>query len=67
MKILNVYWFDGGGIVRVETDYEGIKYYMKGLPVMTTEEEDSRIIADWGSTFPNEAGDALFGVKDARS
>jgi len=31
MKILDTYWFNGGGIVRVEDPYDGIKYYIKGL------------------------------------
>ncbi len=66
MKILDKMWFNGVGIVRVQTDFDGIKYYIKGMHGMgieNTEEEDAQIVADWGSTFPNDAGDVLFGVK----
>ena len=65
MKILDVRWFCAGhgnvGIVRVETQYEGIKYYI-GQCVGLNEETDKNNIADWGSTFPSDAGDILFGV-----
>jgi hypothetical protein len=65
MKILDVYWFHGGGIVRVETDYDGIKYYINsfGPRGSSDEKTDMQHIADWGSTFPTDAGDVLFGVK----
>lgn len=63
MKILDTFWFNGGGIVRVEDEYEGIKYYIKGLANMTNAEDDAYDIAHWGNTFPNDAGDKLFGVK----
>lgn len=63
-KILNVFWFNNGGIVRVEHKYEGIKYYIRSMEFNQTEELDARYIADWGNTFPKEAGDALFGVKE---
>lgn len=62
MKVLGVHWFTNGGVVRVEDEYEGIKYYIRGLEVMTTESQDAKQIADWGNTFPKEAGDMLFGV-----
>ncbi len=64
MKILNVRWFNGIGIVQVEDPYEGIKYYIKqldeDLELFGTEEQGAKSIADWGSRFPNVAGDALF-------
>ena len=65
MKILDVYWFDGGGIVRVETDYDGIRYYIKSYSESgpTNELDDMQFIADWGGTFPTDAGDVLFNVK----
>ena len=66
MKILDKMWFNGVGIVRVQTDFDGIKYYIKGMDGMgieNTEEEDAQLVADWGSTFPSDAGDVLFGVK----
>lgn len=65
MKILDVRWFCAGhgnvGIVKVDQDFEGIKYYI-GQCDGDDEETDTQWIADWGSTFPNDAGDALFGV-----
>jgi len=68
MKILGAMWFDRVGIVRVEDQYEGIKYYIKAIPFedhfdFSTEEQDKKYVADWGLTFPKEAGDVLFGVK----
>jgi hypothetical protein len=65
MKILDVRWFNGVGIVRVEDEYEGIKYYIKDTYFSKgrTEREDTQFVADCGSTFPNDAGDVLFGVK----
>lgn len=65
MRVLDVKWYCGRtnvGIVRVQTDYEGIKYYIgavEGLDEMI----DTNFIASWGSTFPSHAGDALFGVE----
>lgn len=66
MKILDVYWFNGGGIVRVDTEYDGIVYYIRGIDgdMFKGPTTDARFIAEWGSTFPNAAGDALFGVKN---
>jgi hypothetical protein len=65
MKILDTYWFSGGGIVRVETDYDGVKYYIGtwGPHGGEDEDTDARYISDWGNTFPKDAGDVLFGVK----
>ena len=64
MKILDTIWYINCGIVRVEDEYEGIKYYIRGLQAneWTTPEIDARCVADWGSTFPKEVGDILFGV-----
>ena len=65
MKILNVIWFSAStltGIVQVETEYDGIKYYISSVPEITNEETDKQHIADWGTTFPKDAGDVLFGL-----
>ena len=62
MKILDTRWFNRVGIVQVEDPYDGIKYYIKEIDGLNKEHEDARLIADWGSTFPSAAGDALFGV-----
>jgi len=65
MKILNKMWFtnrDGTtGIIRVETDFREIKYYI-GRCSGNDEEQDAVYICDWGRAFPNKMGDALFGV-----
>ena len=64
MKILDTKWFCGRtnvGIVRVEHDYDGIRYYVANVKG-ADETEDAEFIAAWGSSFPNEAGDVLFGV-----
>jgi hypothetical protein len=65
MKILDTYWFNGGGIVRVETDYDGVKYYIRsfGHNGASDEYTDAHYIAMWGNSFPKDAGDVLFGVK----
>lgn len=63
MKILNTFWFDCGGIVRVKTDHDGIKYYIKGLHPMINEKMDAQTIADWGNIFPSDAGDKLFNIE----
>jgi hypothetical protein len=65
MKILDTYWSSGRsliGIVRVEDDYDGIGYYIAAVPNPSAEVADAQYVADWGSTFPKEAGDALFGL-----
>jgi hypothetical protein len=67
MKILDTYWSSGRsliGIVRVEDDYDGIGYYIAAVPNPSTEVSDAQYVADWGSTFPKEAGDVLFGIKE---
>lgn len=61
MKILDAIWFNKVGIVRVEDEYEGIKYYIKEVDGLN-EEEDMWKVADWGSSFPKAAGDVLFRV-----
>lgn len=67
-KIIDVKWFCGRtmvGIVKVEDEYDGIKYYIASPPGEAkgnNEQEDIQFIADWGSTFPKDVGDLLFGV-----
>ena len=65
--IMDVLWFCGRsnvGIVKVKDPYEGIKYYIGSPPTMSDENTDSLWIASWGSTFPKDAGDSLFGVAE---
>ena len=66
MKILGVRWFCAHdfviGIVRVDLEYEGIKYFIgtgKGLD----ENQDIGWIARWGMPFPTNVGDLLFGIE----
>ena len=65
MKILDVLWFNLCGIVRVEDEYDGIKYYIRPIRGVQTEEQDMEDIAAYGTTFPKDAGDVLFGEKIA--
>ena len=62
MKFLGVRWFNDIGIVRVEDEYDGIQYFIK-YARGNDEQEDIKHIMDWGSRFPKDAGDVLFGVK----
>lgn len=62
--IKDVVWFCAGhgnvGIVKVETEFQGIKYFI-GQCEGNDEGMDKMWIADWGSSFPTEAGKVLFG------
>lgn len=64
MKILDMYWFNGGGIVRVDDGDGNIKYYIRSIDKFGSNDEDTDavFIANWGNRFPNAAGDALFGI-----
>ena len=65
MKLLDILWFSGRtlvGIARTEDEWEGIKYYISSVDNPSTPEIDAQFVADWGSTFPKEAGNVLFGV-----
>lgn len=62
MKILDVIWFSGTscvGLVKVEDQYDGIKYYISSATGMD-ESVDMEHIAAWGANFDKEAGDLLF-------
>jgi hypothetical protein len=69
MKVLDSIWFINCGIVKVQTEYEGIKYYIRGLQAgeWSTPERDADYVANWGSTFPQEAGALLFGEDELRN
>ena len=63
----NVIWFNGRstvGIVQVNTEYDGIHYYIGSPPYNeyspNAEADDIQWIADWGARFPRELGEALF-------
>ena len=69
MKILGTRWFCGRtnvGIVRVLHEYDGIRYYIASIEGFS-KAEDAEFIASWGSYFPNEAGDILFGVDPVKN
>ena len=63
MEILDVRWYCAGhgnvGIVKVLDEYEGVKYYI-GQCSGINEQYDMKHIADWGSGFPQDAGEVLF-------
>lgn len=69
MKILDTYWFNNGGVVRVQTDHDGIKYFIRSIDSgrNESEQEDAQLIADYGNTFPSDAGDVLFGISKYRN
>jgi hypothetical protein len=61
--VKGVRWFNSVdtciGIVKVETQYDGIQYFI-GACSGQDAEADSRWIADWGGRFPVVAGKVLF-------
>lgn len=61
MKVVDTYWFNGGGIVRVLEDDGVVRYYIRGIEMSNSAENDAQKIAEWGNSFPREAGEALFG------
>lgn len=69
MKVLDFIWFINCGIVKAQTEYEGIKYYIRGIQSeeWSTPENDALMVAEWGSTFPREVGEVLFGDDPLRN
>ena len=67
MKLLDSMWFTAMrgsmGIVRVQGDYDGIKYYIGNCCAGNTEDEDAELIMEFGARFPSDAGDVLFGIE----
>lgn len=63
--ILDSRWFSDCGIVRMKTEFDGIRYYICGTDHSdgNSQAQDEAYIASWGSTFPKDAGDVLFGIK----
>lgn len=62
MKVLDVIWFTGTscvGVVKVATEYDGIKYYINTVTGMD-EDIDKEHVAAWGATFPVDVGEVLF-------
>ena len=60
--IIKMYWNSGCGIAMVQDKYtRDYKFYIKSYSdIGRTEEQDAKSIAEWGNTFPTEAGKALF-------
>ena len=62
-----VMWFCAGhgnvGIIKVYDPYDGVKYYI-GACSGLSEATDIDRISNWGSKFPKDAGDKLFGVEE---
>ena len=63
MKLLGMRWFNTVGIARVEDEYDGIKYLIKGVDGRD-EVLDTQYVMEWGNTFPADAGDVLFGISN---
>lgn len=67
MQVLNSLWFNPGatsscvGIVRAKTPQGEIKTFI-GVGAGYDENADTKTVADWGATFPEAAGNALFGA-----
>jgi len=60
MKVLEAYWFTpmGGhtiGIVKVETEFSGIKFYIGNAPGIEMD-SDAKEISERGAKFPYGAG-----------
>ena len=54
MKFLDVLWCNGVGIVKVETDFGEVKYYMGSCLDGNTEQQDVERIMNWGSRIHPE-------------
>jgi len=55
MTILDKVWFGGRmGIVKVQTEYDGIRFYAGPHVLGNSEQEDMEHIAAWGSTVDPE-------------
>jgi len=66
MEELKVRWLSGRqtiGVVRVVDPHDGPKYYI-GVGFGADEHQDKLHIRQWGTRFPNDAGDVLFGIKE---
>jgi hypothetical protein len=57
-------WFTNAhgviGIAKVETQHEGIKYYISAVSGLDVAIDEETVIS-WGARFPDSAGRALFG------
>jgi hypothetical protein len=64
MKLLGIEWFNNVGIARCEGNLQGdVRYYIKAV-AGHDEQADTNDVMQFGSKFPKDAGDALFGVAE---
>ena len=52
------------GIAKVETEFEGVKYYISAVSGLDVD-IDQQTVIEWGARFPDEAGDVLFKQAEA--
>lgn len=62
--ILDSRWYPECGIVRVQTKFDGIRYYIRGTFQGNSQTDDELLVWRYGNTFPKAAGDVLFGIKE---
>ena len=63
MKFLEVIWISGSfGIVKVETEYDGIRYYGKTVDTSYGIEENIKDIMNWGNTVDPTEMKRFFGL-----
>ena len=65
---LDVAWFTSTkgtvGIVKVQTQHDGVEYRISAVDGFMEKMDVIQVMA-WGARFPDAAGRALFGDKDA--
>jgi hypothetical protein len=63
MKFLEVIWISGVfGIVKVETEYDGIRYYAKTVDTSDGIETNIKDIMNWGNTVDPDEMKRFFGL-----
>jgi hypothetical protein len=63
MKFLEVIWINGSfGIVKVSTDFDGIRYYGKVVDTSLGEENNIRDIMDYGNSVNPDDMKRFFGL-----
>jgi hypothetical protein len=63
MKFLEVIWINGSfGIVKVETEYDGIQYYAKTVDTSYGIETNIKDIMNWGNTVDPDEMKRFFGL-----
>ncbi len=62
-RVVDSRWFNDVGIVRVWGRFDGHRYYIGSTVEGNFMHQDEERIMKWGTKFPLDAGDALFGIK----